>query len=52
MCGVTFLGYFWIELKPSGAQILVPHLDGDEYLGLVAVLKLPLVACQVSVWAT
>ena len=34
----TLLGNFQIEPKPSGAQILVLHLDVDEHVGLVAVL--------------
>ena len=38
VCGVTLLGYFQIEPKPSGTQILVADLDVDEYVGLVAVV--------------
>ena len=34
----TLLGYFQIEPKSAGAQILVPHIDVDEYFGLVAVV--------------
>ena len=34
----TLLGYPQIEPKSAGAQILVPHIDVDEYVGLVAVV--------------
>ena len=34
----TLLGYFQIEPKPSGAQILVTNIDEDEYVGLVTII--------------
>ena len=33
---LTLLGFTQIELKPCGAQMLVTHIDVDEYVGLVA----------------